>query len=43
LDDVFVGYLGEGFSLSDHYKTRYTKLNAESGALHACRVGSDAA
>ena len=29
LDDVFVGYLGEGFSLSDHYTKRYTKLNAK--------------
>ncbi len=27
LDDLFVGYLGEGFSLSDHYKERYAELN----------------
>lgn len=27
LDDLFVGYLGEGHSLSDHYKTRYAPLN----------------
>lgn len=31
LDDLFVGYLGEGFSLSDHYKERYDELNAEHG------------
>lgn len=31
LDDLFKGYLGEGFSLSDHYKLRYAKLNDEHG------------
>ena len=29
LDDLFVGYRGEGWSLSDHYKERYDELNAE--------------
>lgn len=31
MDDLFVGYPGEGFSLSDHYKVRYEELNAGHG------------
>lgn len=31
LDDLFVGYLGDGWSLSDHYKARYDELNARHG------------
>lgn len=31
LDDLFRGYLGEGHSLSDHYKTRYNELNDAHG------------
>lgn len=27
MDDLFVGYPGEGWSLSDHYKERYDELN----------------
>ena len=31
LDDLFDGYQGEGFSLSDHYKERYQELNDYHG------------
>ncbi len=31
LDDLFQGYLGEGWSLSDHYKERYDELNRRHG------------
>lgn len=31
MDDLFQGYPGEGFSLSDHYKTKYGALNARHG------------
>lgn len=31
MDDLFIAYPGEGFSLSDHYKTRYEELNARHG------------
>lgn len=31
LDDLFVGYPGDGWSLSDHYKERYSELNAKHG------------
>jgi len=30
-DDLFVGYMGEGHSLSDHYKERYDELNESHG------------
>ena len=29
MDDLFVGYFGEGFSLSDHYRERYNELNRD--------------
>lgn len=29
MDDLFIGYPGEGFSLSDHYKERYDALNKQ--------------
>ena len=31
MDDLFKGYLGEGWSLSDHYKTKYAELNKKHG------------
>jgi len=31
MDDLFIGYPGEGFSLSDHYKERYEELNRRHG------------
>lgn len=31
MDDLFIGYPGEGWSLSDHYKERYDELNERHG------------
>jgi hypothetical protein len=42
LEALFLGYLGEGWSLSDHYRERYDALNAEHriswrDSWHWCR------